>query len=71
MTDRNEQEKSAEASGSRQQPVVIGPPAPGPIVNVQAPGIYLHMQVNDDLDFQILQLVLARAEQRRYARLAQ
>lgn len=47
---------------------LMGPPAPGPIVNIQAPGIYLHLQVNDEIDLQILRLVIARAEQRRYVR---
>jgi len=63
MKDQHEKIK-----GGRVERVVMGPPAPGPIVNIQAPGIYLHLQVNDFLDSQILQLVVARAEQRRYAK---
>jgi len=47
---------------------LMGPPQPGPIVKIQAPGIKLYLRVDDPIDLEILQLVLARAEQRRYAK---
>jgi len=61
-------EKSAGREASVVERLVMGPPAPGPVVNIQAPGIYLHLQVNDPIDLEILQLVILRAEQRRYAK---
>jgi len=65
---KTESEAATGCEASVVERLVMGPPAPGPVVNIQAPGIYLHLQVNDQIDLEKLRLVILRAEQRRYAK---
>ncbi len=50
------------------QRLVMGPPTKGPIVNLQGNGLYLHLQLNDELDYEILQAFINCAEKRRYGK---
>ncbi len=50
------------------QRLVMGPPTKGPIVNLQGKGLYLHLQLADELDYEILQAFLNCAEKRRYGK---
>jgi len=49
--------------------VLMGPPQPGPMITVKDSGIYLSIRINEPIDLEILQIVLARIERRRYGKL--
>ena len=40
---------------SNRNKALLGPPTKGPVVNLQGKGLYLHLQLNDKLDYEILQ----------------
>ena len=49
---------------------LLGPPTKGPVVTLQGKGLYLHLQLNDDIDYEILQAFINCAEKRRYGKAA-